>query len=72
MQYIFFNSAPNNLALEEISPKIGSFAFYQKKALSVKQPDLRNMLEKASKCVCVCARARTLMYMTNCSSPDDP
>jgi len=33
-------------------PKTGSFAFYQKKALQVKQADLRDMFKKAFKTVC--------------------
>lgn len=33
-------------------PKTGSFAFYQKKALQMKQADLRDMFKKAFKSVC--------------------
>jgi hypothetical protein len=40
---------PDNLALEESSPKTGFLAFYQIKALSMKQAALRNMLKKAFK-----------------------
>jgi hypothetical protein len=38
--------------VEESSPKTGSLAFYQKKASSVKQGDVRDMFKKASKGVC--------------------
>jgi len=40
------------VALQEIVPKTGSFAFYQKKALQVKQADLRDIFKKAFKSVC--------------------
>jgi hypothetical protein len=47
---------PDNPALEESSPKTGSFAFHKQtnkqKASSVKQADLRDMFKKASKNVC--------------------
>jgi hypothetical protein len=42
----------DNPALEKSSPKTGSLAFYQRKALSLKQVDLRNMFKKASWSVC--------------------
>jgi hypothetical protein len=37
---------------EDTSPKTRNVAFYQKKASSVKQADLRDMFKKASKHVC--------------------
>jgi len=40
------------LALEENSSKTGSFAFYQKKASSMKLADLWDKFKKASKTVC--------------------
>ena len=42
----------DNLALEESNPKTRSFDFYQKKASSTKQVDLRDMFKKAFKSVC--------------------
>jgi hypothetical protein len=38
----------DNPALDDSSPKTGSFTFYQKKASSVKQADFRNMFKNAS------------------------
>jgi hypothetical protein len=35
------------VTLQGIVPKTGSFAFYQKKALQVKQADLRDIFKKA-------------------------
>ena len=43
---------PDNVTLEESSPKTGSFAFYQIKASSVKQADLGGMFKMTSKNVC--------------------
>lgn len=48
-----FNLTSGNPALEESGPKTGSFDFYQRKASSVKQADLGDMSEKASKSVCI-------------------
>jgi hypothetical protein len=42
----------DNPVHEESSPKTGSFAFYHKKASSVKQADVRDMFIKASNSVC--------------------
>jgi len=39
---------------------MGSFVFYQMKASSMKEADLRNMFQKASKCVCTLTVARYL------------
>jgi hypothetical protein len=47
-----FNPSPHNLALEETSPKTRGFAFYQKKSLSIRQEDVREMFRKAYKSVC--------------------
>jgi len=45
------------VALKENVPKTGSFAFCQKKALHVKQADLRDMFKKVFKNVCTSAIA---------------
>jgi len=41
-----------NMALDESSPTIRSFAFYQKRSSSMKQADLKDVIRKASKSVC--------------------
>ena len=46
------NLSLDNPALEKNSTKTGSFAFYQRKALSLKQVDLRDMFKKSSRSVC--------------------
>jgi hypothetical protein len=74
------------VALEKSSPKTGSSAFYQKKASSWKQADLRDMFKKASKSVCsstIAASPDLLCHAPSISSaiktpentvedPDDP
>ena len=43
---------PDNPALEDNSPRIGNFAFYHRKASSMKQSDTKDMFKKSSKSVC--------------------
>jgi hypothetical protein len=43
---------PDDVALEECNPNAGSFAVSQKKVLSMKQADIRDMFKMNSKCVC--------------------
>ena len=51
-------------------PKTGGFAFYQKKALSVKQADLRAVFRQAFKSVCTSTIAvfQDLLFPTATSS----
>jgi hypothetical protein len=52
VQQSSFKQTSDNPALEKTSPKTGSFAFYQKDVLSMKQAGLRDMFENAYKGVC--------------------
>jgi len=50
-----FNPSSDNLVLEKGSPKTRNFAFYQQKASSMQEEDLRDMFIKATKSVCTSA-----------------
>jgi hypothetical protein len=53
VQQGFCNPVSNNLGfVEESGSKTGSFAFYQKKASSLKQSDHRGMFKTTSNSVC--------------------
>ena len=49
------HASSDNLVLEEGSTKTRNFAFYQKKASSMKEEDLRDMFIKATNSVCTSA-----------------
>jgi len=51
VQQNFFNPVSVNLALDESSPMIRSYAFYQKRSSLVKQADLKDVIRKASRSV---------------------
>jgi hypothetical protein len=67
-----FNPSPDNPALEKCGPKNKGFAFYQKKASSMKQADLTDMLIKASKNVCAATVVASPEHVSPSPSTSSP